>query len=111
MTYAEKLKDPRWQKKRLEIFERDNWQCVICKNDSNTLHVHHISYEYGVEPWDYENINFKTLCDKCHKDEEFCKPYVKAGPRLLQECGYSNSDLLMIFTDLMLKKRKEVNNG
>lgn len=27
MTYAEKLKDPRWQKKRLRILERDAFAC------------------------------------------------------------------------------------
>jgi len=27
MTYKEKLLDPRWQKKRLEVLERDGWAC------------------------------------------------------------------------------------
>jgi hypothetical protein len=27
-TYSEKLRDPRWQKKRLQIFERDEFMCV-----------------------------------------------------------------------------------
>ena len=111
MTYAEKLKDPRWQKKRLEIMQRDEFSCQICKSKEKTLHIHHIAYEFGVEPWDYEDINFKTLCETCHKDEEFCKPYVKAGPRLLQESGYTNAELLIIFTELLLKKRKEVTHG
>ena len=30
MGYSEKLKDPRWQKKRLEILERDNFRCQYC---------------------------------------------------------------------------------
>lgn len=29
-SYAEKFKDPRWQKKRLKIMERDNWKCCEC---------------------------------------------------------------------------------
>lgn len=28
--YAKKLMDPRWQKKRLEIFKRDGWKCQNC---------------------------------------------------------------------------------
>ena len=111
MTYSEKLKDPRWQKKRLEIMQRDDWSCLICKCKEKTLHVHHISYDYGVDPWDYENRNYKTLCEDCHKDEEYCKPYVNAGPRILQEIGYSNSELLQVFYKLMLDKKKEVENG
>jgi hypothetical protein len=37
--YLEKLKDPRWQKRRLEILQRDNWYCQRCYNDSQTLNI------------------------------------------------------------------------
>lgn len=66
-TYSEKLKDPRWQKKRLEIFERDNFCCMMCYDDTNTLNVHHIRYE-GSNPWDTDNKYLITLCQDCHKD-------------------------------------------
>ena len=68
-TYAEKLKDPRWQKKRLEILERDNWSCRYCGDDTSTLYAHHIIYFSGTEPWDYDCKNIITLCDKCHTFE------------------------------------------
>jgi len=111
MTYSEKLKDPRWQKKRLEIMGRDEFTCKICNDTNSTLHVHHISYEYGVDPWDYEDNNYKTLCFDCHKDEEFCKPYVKAGIRLLEENGYTNSQLFQLLHELLVLKKEEVING
>ena len=111
MTYAEKLKDPRWQKKRLEIFERDNWTCQICKSKEKTLHIHHLEYEYGVEPWNYPDVYYKTLCLDCHEDEEFCKKFVKAGLRILQEKGYTNSNLFQLFYELLQLKQKEVQNG
>ena len=38
-TYLEKLKDPRWQKKRLEILERDGWKCMACGEKEKTLRV------------------------------------------------------------------------
>ena len=41
MIYVEKLKDPRWQRKRLEILQRDDWKCYWCKDDKTTLNVHH----------------------------------------------------------------------
>jgi len=28
--YSKKLKDPRWQKKRLKIFKSDKFKCKIC---------------------------------------------------------------------------------
>ena len=42
--YWEKLRDPRWQKKRLEIMERDDFTCVHCQDNASTLNVHHGFY-------------------------------------------------------------------
>jgi len=64
MKYSEKLKDPRWQKKRLEIFQRDNWKCTECGNDQSTLHIHH--EKYSGKPWEIPNKKLKTLCEGCH---------------------------------------------
>ena len=68
-TYSEKLKDPRWQKKRLEIFERDKWMCKRCGQNDQTLHVHHLRYLPDKDPWDYENNLLLTLCSNCHEYE------------------------------------------
>ncbi len=67
IPYWQKLQDPRWQKKRLEIMERDQFQCQCCNDSSSPLHVHHFCYFSGFEPWDYGNWNFLTLCESCHK--------------------------------------------
>lgn len=67
MTYAEKLKDPRWQKRRLEIFQRDNFRCRICFATDKTLHVHHACYRPKVDPWEYEDFELRTLCESCHQ--------------------------------------------
>lgn len=72
MTYSEKLKDPKWQKKRLEVLNRDEWKCKFCSDKETTLHVHHISYK-NVDPWEYDNDNFLTLCEHCHQLAEFLK--------------------------------------
>ena len=69
-TYSEKLKDPRWQRKRLEVFQRDRFTCVDCGATTVTLHVHHNNgYRKGLEPWDYPNAEMETLCENCHKAE------------------------------------------
>jgi 5-methylcytosine-specific restriction endonuclease McrA len=68
-TYQEKLKDPRWQKKRLVILSRDNFTCLFCGSTDKTLHIHHIEYEKGKEPWEYNNDWLKTLCCDCHETE------------------------------------------
>lgn len=68
-AYLEKLKDPRWQKKRLEILNRDEWTCRSCESITKTLHVHHCEYEWGREPWDYPDEQLVTLCFECHEAE------------------------------------------
>lgn len=67
--YSLKLRDPRWQKKRLEILERDNWQCQICSDEESNLQVHHRAYDKGIEPWDHLDDALVTLCEGCHAAE------------------------------------------
>lgn len=67
-SYAEKLKYPRWQKKRLQVLERDMWCCRLCNDAETTLNVHHLSY-HG-EPWDASDNELMTLCEHCHKEIE-----------------------------------------
>jgi hypothetical protein len=66
--YAEKLKDPRWQKRRLAILERDEWSCLSCYDTESTLHVHHLWYS-GNNPWDAPDTALITLCESCHEEE------------------------------------------
>lgn len=68
-SYLEKLTDPRWQRKRLEMFERSDWACELCGAKDKTLHVHHNQYLKGHEPWDYECEQLTVLCKDCHQSE------------------------------------------
>lgn len=67
--YRQKCLDPRWQKKRLQILERDGWKCGKCKDETTTLHVHHRYYENDADPWDYPDTALITLCAPCHEYE------------------------------------------
>lgn len=66
MSYLEKLRDPRWQRVRLEIMSRDNFSCRSCAADNRTLNVHHRWYETGKDPWEYPPEALVTLCEDCH---------------------------------------------
>lgn len=66
VEYSELLKDPRWQKKRLQIFERDKYACRCCKDTTTELHVHHKQYVQGKDPWDYPDEDLITYCRFCH---------------------------------------------
>jgi hypothetical protein len=68
-NYSELLRDPRWQKRRLEILNRDNFTCCKCcagVNDGIPLNVHHRYYISGRAPWDYPDWCYQTMCEQCH---------------------------------------------
>jgi len=67
--YLELLKSPRWQKRRLEILERDEWACQLCGDEDSQLHVHHWVYEWNRPPWEYPDEAMVTLCESCHERE------------------------------------------
>ncbi len=67
MTYSEKLQDPRWQKTRLKVLERDNFTCICCGETTKQLHVHHCYYVSKRDPWEYHRNTMVTLCFDCHK--------------------------------------------
>lgn len=64
MNYLEKLKSPKWQKKRLEILQRDEFTCCYCNDKETELQIHHL--KYTKEPWDAPNEDLITLCKHCH---------------------------------------------
>lgn len=70
--YAHQLRDPRWQRLRLLIFNRDFWQCKKCFDDKKTLVVHHKYYLPGIPPWAYPYDCYLTLCVDCHRLTHGC---------------------------------------
>lgn len=80
-TYSEKLKDPRWQKKRLKVMEYAKWRCQICGTKDNTLHCHHSYYTRGKEPWQYPDGSIICICERCHeKIHDKPKPFTVPVP-------------------------------
>jgi hypothetical protein len=86
-SYSEKLRDPRWQRKRLVILHRDNFACVQCNCTDKTLHVHHCFYEWGRDPWDYPDRSLLTLCVDCQEDEAIAPEMKKALISSLAQMG------------------------
>jgi hypothetical protein len=66
MTYAELLKHPKWQEKRLRIFDMAGFKCARCGSGEDQLHAHHKIYFKGRRPWDYADNLLECLCDACH---------------------------------------------
>jgi hypothetical protein len=114
--FFDQYKDPRWQKKRLEIMERDNFQCFSCGNTEKTLNVHHtVVYRKETKPWEYKNREFITLCEGCHKEITLitneCKTFVMKNcitvdhsmdyHRVLKELNALNSTELQLLREII----------
>ncbi len=106
-AYWEKLKDPRWQRKRLEAMARAEFACEICQDNESTLNVHHKEYFKGREPWDYDLKQLAVLCETCHGEHHASDDRLKMACSMLSMdgplsrdsmadviCGYANLELL-----------------
>lgn len=69
MNYSDQLRDPRWQRRRLEIMSRANFACEQCGDTKTTLNVHHKLYRRGALPWEYTDVELVCWCDNCHERE------------------------------------------
>lgn len=65
-SYADKLRDRRWQNKRDLVKSRAGYRCQDCGSTKN-LEVHHCYYQYGKEPWEYPLDTLRCLCRDCHE--------------------------------------------
>lgn len=99
-TYSELLKDPRWQKKRLQIMERDGFACKLCGNKEKTLHVHHLAYTK--KPWDADDKELVTLCESCHTLIHSYEPTEIINQGILSPYDFILLDPIMIYAALSL---------
>jgi len=108
MTYSEKLKDPHWQKKRLDIMQRDNFTCRVCGDKKKTLHVHHVKYYKYTEPWEINNEYLFTLCEKCHNNVHAIENERHTlASQIIDKTGMSEFELLIRAYKII----EEYNNG
>lgn len=101
MSYETQLNTPMWQRRRLEIFQRDDWKCQACGSETNMLHVHHKGYRG--KAWEAPDGALITLCLYCHQKEEALKE--KMAPRLVNGFGVNG------FLSTDIEKLSEIMNN
>ncbi len=106
--FWKRYQDPRWQKKRLEVFQRDSFTCVECGAEDKALHVHHLSYEWDKDPWDYPVENFKTLCVDCHDMKKQCWKVMEQRILKWSRESLTTSELSVIYVFLTHAPPEEV---
>ena len=108
MDFEKQIKHPKWQKKRLEILERDEYTCQSCGSNSDTLHVHHYLYDKNTLLRDYNNDYLTTLCEDCHNywhkinreiKEHLCVDSVRLDDlkSILEICSKLRPNTLILF--------------
>lgn len=75
MDYKRQLASPLWQRKRLQIMERDDFECKLCGDKESELHVHHKSYGEWGKPWEVPDDQLICYCVFCHFVVEDVKKY------------------------------------
>lgn len=101
-TYAEKLKHPKWQRRRLDILQRDNFTCQLCGDTESTLHIHHKNYR-RCEIWEYEDDELITYCELCHLVVEHFKEQEGSPEVIIVEKEESESESEQINLFVLLK--------
>lgn len=75
-AFWEKYKDPKWQKRRLEIMDLAGFRCQSCGDEKTTLNIHHKFYRKGANPWDYADDELECLCAPCHESSHSAKDFL-----------------------------------
>lgn len=105
--YQKLLRDSRWQRKRLEVFERAGFRCESCdqgEEDGIELHGHHRWYEPGKKPWEASDESLMCLCSVCHLESTKIN---RAAMSILNRLG--DSDLMVVagFAAMLLNESQE----
>ena len=94
--WSSAFRDSRWQKKRLEIMQRDEFTCQCCGEDEGVmLNVHHTYYERGKAPWEYPDDTLITYCERCHEE------VTKATRLIHRSYARLDADQLMALADIV----------
>ena len=114
MNYKEQIKSPKWQKRRLEILEKDNFACQLCGDTETMLNVHHLCYHKDRNIWDYEDWELMTLCEDCHKEEHSSMDDLISEIESLKSSGLTMREITAILNsievDLYLGRDRTINN-
>lgn len=62
---AKVTRGPRWKALRVQVLDRDDWQCVQC-GERRRLEIDHIKPVRTHPELSYDLNNLQTLCGRCH---------------------------------------------
>lgn len=100
MDYKEQIKSPKWQKRRLEVMQKDGFICQLCGDTESMLNVHHLSYHKDRNIWEYEDWELITLCENCHKEEHSTMDYIINEIESIKSRGVTMREILSVLDSI-----------
>lgn len=97
--FLQMYRDPRWQRKRLELCAAANWACQMCDARDKELQIHHGCYESDKAPWEYDDETLHVVCSDCHEQMDYFRKWLVhfAGHcSFLQQCQLAGYLLAML---------------
>ena len=88
LTYADKLRDVRWKRRRDDLLRRSNYTCCECgtplTSGTMDLQVHHVVYITALDPWQYPDELLVVVCDWHHRERQAVEQaiFVEVGKHL-----------------------------
>ena len=88
LSYADKLRDVRWKRRRDDLLRQANYTCCECgqplESGTMDLQVHHVVYITALDPWDYPDELLVVVCDWHHKERQAVEQaiYAEVGKHL-----------------------------
>lgn len=112
IEFKDQYKHPKWQKKRLEVLEREDYTCQDCGNTESTLHIHHGYYERDKMLWEYPSKTLWCLCEGCHSVWEDVKRdfHYEIGQLNLADCMGESKHLIHEIHRCVLMQQEQREN-
>lgn len=88
LSYAEKLRDVRWKRRRDDLLRARNYTCCECGTPliagTMDLQVHHVVYIANLAPWDYPDELLVIVCNQHHQERQAVEQaiYLEVGKHL-----------------------------
>lgn len=113
MKYSDKLKDPRWQRRKSEVQHKANFTCEDCGSTTKTLHVHHCFYVTGRDPWEYDDDLLMLLCDECHPRRQNLEQqaHIELARKMRNMTIYELERFVMDPLDMQAKRDHAISSG
>lgn len=103
MHYATYLESPEWKHRRDYMLRRADHRCSLCDTSTNSLDVHHRTYERLGREYDADLI---VLCRPCH-DRHHKKPKVKPLVDAITSMSTRLEELLRRLVDDSITKKEQ----